>query len=476
MHPMAKWIGLGRKAAVPAPVSSQPQPSLRGSLISATEISPHHAWLLYANVGPFAKVVDIIADAVASLIPVVNENGQAVAGHPIFNFLHRPGFNRTRRRFIKEVATQYLVTGTAYIHVIGPPNRPPLALDVLKTKFVQPTPGQDMWPDFYLYAEGSRSIRFKRDILSNPRDWKWLDDTTQLGEIVPLYDMDGTYRGVGLPRLNAIRADVELRMKGIIHNASILEKGARMSGIMSTQTPMSQEQAAAIKQDIEAMVAGASNAGAILFAAGGLFDFKELSQSMKDMDFAKLIGIVEDSMASRYNVPVTLFRTDAQTNNNYETAWHVLYDQAILPTFEIVMSPISQIFSERMRANVEIKHDALTAPVLAKQAAQRAIELHRENLISRNEARQMVGYEPVLGGDIIYGPMGEVPQGEDLFTGIDGGPLVARDVPPGGTPRLAIPKPQEEDDENDIADRGGSSDRDKSRKFLADLVDMLEVR
>jgi len=186
------------------------------------------------------------------------------------------------------------------------------------------------------------------------------------------------------------------------------------------------------------------------------------------------------AMASRYNVPVTLFRTDAQTNNNYETAWNVLYDQAILPTFEIITSPLSVLFSERMRADIQIKHDSLTSPVLARQAVARAVELHRDNLISRNEARGMVGFEPVLGGDVIYGPMGQVPQGEDLFTGIDGGQLVDRNAEPGGTPKLALPKPKPTDapaDDEQEPSRKKSLDRkswDTSRVVLNGLADLLE--
>lgn len=463
-----------RKTAVPAPISSQVAPSLSGALIKPNEISAFNAWLLYLNVGPFAKVVDLIADGVASLVPVVEENGVPVDGHPVANFMHQPGFNRTFQRLMKEATVQLLVTGTGYFHVVGPTHVPPLALDVLKTKDVQPTPGMDMWPSQYYYAEGTRAIRFERD-MSNPRDWQWIDAGTGLGEIIPVYDMDGTYRGVGLSRLNAIRTDVELRLQGIMHNASVLEKGARLSGVLSTSAGLSPDQENAILQHIKAMMGGAGGAGAILLASGGQFDFKELSQSMKDMDFAKLLGVAEDTIASRYNVPVTLFRTDAQTNNNYETAWRVVYDQAILPTFRIIAGALSNLFSRRMGARIEIKHDALTSPILAKEAVARALELHRDNLISRNEARKMVGYEPVLGGDIIYGPMGEVPQGEDLFTGIDGGQLTSRDVPPGGTPKLAIrkPKPDAEDVEPD--DNAGAAARGaKACAILADFADVLE--
>ena len=397
----------------------------------------------------------------ASLTPLVQVDGAPVDRHPVANFLNRPGFNRTRRRFIKELTVQYLVTGTAYMHAIGNVAFPPVALDVLKSKFLSTYPGPDMWPDRYLYAEGTRSISFQRN--ANPRDPQWVDEQTQLAEIIPIYDMDGDHRGIGLPRLNAIRSDIELRLKGIVHNTSVLDKGARLSGVLSFKEAMSPDQEADVREMFAANAAGHSNAGSVLVTSGGAADFTALSQSMKDMDFAKLIQIVEDAMASRYNVPVTLFRTEAQTNNNYETAWNVLYDQAILPTFQIIFAGIAQLFSTRFGENIEIVHDSLTAPILARAASARARELFAANLVSRNEARQLAGYEPVLGGDIIYGPMGMVPQGEDLFTAVDqalGGeadegarpkPRVVHMQKPGADPADAD---SEDDDESRSTDTG----------------------
>ncbi len=468
MNPFSRFFRkaapLEQKTAVASPFSSVATPSMMGALLSPAEITPYQAWLLYINVAPFAKVVDMIADAVASLVMVVEENGETVDHHPVFNFMRQPGFNRNRRRFMKELTVQYLVTGTGYMHMIGPPTSPPHAIDLLKTKNVQPSPGWDMWPDSYLYSEGTRSIRFQRD-MSNPRDWSWIDTGTGLGEIVPVYDMDGSTRGVGLPRLNAIRHDVEMRLKGVLHNSSVLDKGARLSGVLNLKEGATEEQERAVQQMFEATASGVGNAGKVLVTSGGGAEFTALSQNMKDMDFAKLIGIVEDSIAARYNVPVTLFRTDAQTNNNYETSWNVLYDQAVLPTFDILGSALSAVFARRMRTYIEIKHDTLTSPILARQAVARAIDLHRESLVSRNEARQMVGFEPVLGGDLIYGSMGQVPQGEDLFTGIDGGKLTS-EATPGGTPKLAIPAPRDR-----AAD---DKENEKSLGVLNGFADLLE--
>lgn len=422
MHPLASAFsrfffgGAQTKAAVAAPVSAVSSPMFGMLQMSPAEITPYNAWLLYKSVAPYAKIVDLIADGVSSLRPVVQIDGRPVDGHPVTNFLSRPGFTRTRKRFIKELTVQKLVTGTGYVHVYGNTALPPLALDVLKSQFLTHFPGADMWPDSFQYSEGTRAVRFARS--DNPRDPAYIDDNG-MSQLVPIYDMDGDRRGIGLPRLQAIRSDVELRLKGILHNTSLMDKGARLSGVLSFKDAMTDEQKESVGSVIRAFMQGHGNAGSVAVVAGGEYSFENMLQNARDMDFIKLIEMVEDAMASRFNVPVTLFRTGAQTNNNYETAWNILYDQAILPTFEIIYSGLADLFSERLGQPIEIVHDSLTNPILARQAAARGKDLFGAKMISRNEARQIIGYEPVLGGDTIYGPMGEIPVADDMFTGID---------------------------------------------------------
>ena len=412
---------LEAKAAVPAPVNSAASAGLFQAFLSPQEITPYLAWTLYKSVAPLAKVVDLIADEVSRLEPMVRIDGEVVQDHPIVQFLKRPGFNRTRQRFIKELAVQYLVTGTAYPIVFGNTSVRdlPIAIDIAKSHFVSMTQDYDMWPREYMVAEGMRTQHFTRDT-SNPRDFRWLEieRTTglSLAEISPIYGMDGDRRGVGLPRLNAIKYDVELRLKGIQHNSSMLDNGARLSGVLSYKEGLTTEQRDYLSSNLRDMTAGAGNAGKMLVTGGGEAEFTALSQTAKDMDFAKLIEIVEDAIVSRFNVPITLFRTSAQTNNHSETAWKFFYNLSMLPTFEVIYSGLAQIFSERLGQNVEIVHDALTNPVLSDQALAKTIKLYGNHLVSRNEAREIIGYEPVLGGDTIYGSISDVAQAEDYFT------------------------------------------------------------
>lgn len=410
------------KTAVSAPVSSASSPSalFASQFLSAQEIVPWHAWLLYLNSSTFSKVANLIADEVARLQPQVKIDGEIVSDTPIHAILKRPGRGRDRKGFIKDLAIQQLVTGTAYPIVHGNPNVPDprqsvIMIEVAKTQYVRPTQAtSDMWPDSYWYSEGTRQVTFYRDP-TNPRDFAWRD-ATGLAQLFPIYEMDGAFRGVGLSRLNAIKHDVELRLKGIQHNASVLDNGARPSAIANYKQELTPEQRDDARAQFQALGAGAQNAGKILVTSGGEMEFTQLSQSMKDMDFAKLIETVEDAIASAYNVPVTLFRTSAQTNNNYATAWETFYYLAVLPCFETIYGGLARMFSERYGVDIEITHDALTNPVLAKAAVERGLKLYGGHLVSRNEAREICGFEPVLGGDTIYGSVGDVPQAEDYFT------------------------------------------------------------
>ena len=408
------------KAAVPSPINHAVGGMFQ-AFLNPQEVTPYMAWQLYRNVAPFAKVVDLIADEVSRLEPMVRIDGAVVEDHPILHFLKRPGFNRTRQRFIKELTVQYLVTGTAYPVAFGNTSVRdlPIAIDIAKSHFISSVQDFDMWPREYMYAEGMRTQNFTRDP-SNPRDFRWLEieRTTglALSEICPIYDMDGDRRGIGLPRLNAIKYDVELRLKGIQHNSSLMDNGARLSGILSFKNTLNEEQRASLEDQMKQFATGAGNAGRVMITGGGESEFNQLSQTAKDMDFAKLIEIVEDAIVSRYNVPITLFRTSAQTNNNYETAWKFFYNMSMLPCFEVIYSGLAQIFSERLGVQVEIVHNALTNPVLSAQALEKSTKLYSNKLISRNEARDIIGMEPVLGGDAIYGSMGDTPQAEDYFT------------------------------------------------------------
>lgn len=427
------WSGsTTTKAAAPAPVSAERIAVLRFLMSIGGEISARDAWNLYKSVGTLGKTVDLIADNVAGLKPVVKIGDDIYDAHPVTALLNRPGYSRSRRRYIKELAVQQLVTGTAYAHLVGSVRAAPTMLDHFRSKDVTILEDQDGFPRRIQVNESRRTFNFDRQ---PGRDLLYLT-SNNLSQVVPIYDAEGDMRGVGLSRLQSIRDEVELKLTGTIHNRSLMENGARPSGIVSFKERLTQDDLANVRADIRAM-SGPGGAGSVAVASGGDFDFKQLSQSLKDMDWANLIKLVDQTITDRYSVPSTLFTSDAQTYSNYSEAWRALYDQAVLPTFQIIYSGLAEALSARYGEEIEIVHDARSNEILADQAADRAIKLHSAQLITANEARDMIGMEPVIGGDEILGPMGMATMYQDAFD--ENGDPIDHAQPPNAT---AAPSPK----------------------------------
>lgn len=404
--------GFRTKAAVNPPVSSGATP-YHFLAQTGREILPHEAWKLYKSVSTFAIVVDLIADQIAQMDTVVEINERPVDGHPIDTLLNRPGFNRSRRQFIKEVAVQHLVTGTAYINFIGNPRAGAIALDTYLSHQMSHVEGSDGWPQTIQLNEPRRSLHFTRvDDRGNMRYF----DKQGMNELRVLYDICGDIKGRGLSRLQAVRADVDLRLSSTQHNVNMMNRGASPSGVLAYKDRLPPETQESILQDIRRTLSGAHNAGGIVLTHGGDAEFKNMTQSNKDMDWVNLVKTVNDAIIARYNVPTTLFSVEAQTHHNYATAWEQFYEQAVLPQFEIIYGPIAQAASERWGEEISIQHDRLSIEVLAQKAVERATTLVGAQLISPNEGRQIIGYENFLGGDQVLGPPGLTPIYEDYMT------------------------------------------------------------
>ena len=404
--------GWRTKAAVAAPVQSGSTP-YHFLAQTGREILPHEAWNLYKSVSTFAIVVDLIADQVASMKTIVEVSGRPVEGHKIDQLLERPGFNRTRRHLIKELTVQQLVTGTGYTNFIGNPRHMPVGIDTYLTKHINHVEGSDGWAQTIQLSEPRRTINFERhDVHGNMR---WIS-SDGFNEMLCIYDMAGETKGRGLSRLQAVRADVDLKLSSIQHNVNLMNRGASLSGVLAYKEKLTPETAQAIKQDIRTSLAGAHNAGGIMVTGGGDVDFKTVTQSNKDMDWSMLVKVVNESIVSRYNVPTTIFGTDSQTFNNYEEGWIQFYHQAVLPQFKIIYGALARAASERTGENIVIKHDPLSVDTLAGRAIDRAVKLTGAQLISPNEGRQSIGYEAFLGGDQVLGPPGLAPLYEDYMT------------------------------------------------------------
>lgn len=375
----------------------------------AGPISPRSAMNHYSTNAVLATVVDRIASAVAQIDPVVVSRGNIIEGHPIERLLDEPGFGRTRRQFIQSLAVHYLVAGNAFPILIGNTRTIPVGLDYASPVNIELLDGPDGHLIEVQHFDRQRQQMFRRD----GRSWRFLfGNFAEVGQVVEIQDDENLW---GRSRLSAIRSDVRQRTKGAQHNEAMLSNGASPSLLISYADGMTGDQAAIIKEKIEATMTGPENAGRVIVSSGGAFEAKPISLTNRDMDYAGLMSMIAEAIYARYGIPLPLVSATRQTFSNYSEAIRAVYQDAVLPAFGAIYDELSRMLMPRYGDDESyLTYDKRTIDVLYDAAIDRAVKVRKEGLLTINEARATIGEAPIAGGDLIYGPSSLAPLAEDM--------------------------------------------------------------
>ena len=229
----------------------------------------------------------------------------------------------------------------------------------------------------------------------------------------------------GLSPLSAGAVDVDQHNMSAKHNYNLLLNGARPSGAvifkpkdesgMTVQLTEGQRQQ--LMSDLDLRFSGSSNAGRTMLLEGD-FDFKEMGLSPKDMDFIQMKNMTARDIALVFGVPSQLVGVpDNQTYNNVSEARLALYEDTIIPLLKRVESDLNEWLGNDFNENVNIRYDIDAIPAMAerrKKIYENVVQAVREGILSRNEARDRLGYEPVEGGDEVYISANLFPLGEPM--------------------------------------------------------------
>ena len=96
---------------------------------------------------------------------------------------------------------------------------------------------------------------------------------------------------------------------------------------------------------------------------------------------------------------------DAQTYANVAEARLALYEETIIPFLRKVESDINEWLAPLFGDNLEFSYDVGVIPALSERRRriyENVTQAVTAGIMTRNEAREMLGYSPVDGGDDIY--------------------------------------------------------------------------
>ena len=218
---------------------------------------------------------------------------------------------------------------------------------------------------------------------------------------------------LGLSPLMAASIDVDQHNLIAKHNIALLTNGARPSGAVvfkpkdtsgnsMTLTDMQRKQ---IQDDLHSRMSGPNNSGKPMLLEGD-FDWKEMGMSPRDMDFLQNKHMAAKDIALCFGIPSQLIGIpDSQTYANVQEARLALYEETIIPLALRVEGDLNEWLAPLFGDDIRIAYDIDSIPAMTerrRRVYENVVLAVREGIISRNEARERLGMEPISGGDEVF--------------------------------------------------------------------------
>ena len=383
----------------------------------------------------------------ASAVPFhIKAGDDVLEQHPLIDLLNRPNPLQSNSEFFNSLFGYLLLAGNAYVLKVGGLAGQPKELHLLRPDRIEIKAGSGYMPERYDYVINGK-------ILTSYE----VDQDTGMGDLkqIKLWNPLDDYHG--LSPLAAAAVEVDQHNLASTHNISLLSNGARPSGAIIFKPKddagftanLSDSQRQQLLTDLNQRFSGTSNAGRPMLLEGD-FDWKEMGLSPKDMDFLNLKHMSSTDIALCFGVPSQLVGVpDAQTYANVAEARLALYEETIIPYLRKIESDINEWLVPQFNENIKFQYIVDEIPALSERRRriyENITTAVSQGIMTRNEAREMIGLSPVDGAD-------ELLVAANLF------PLGRNEVPP-----------TDASNEQDAADyEDEEEENEEDEKALADL-------
>jgi HK97 family phage portal protein len=331
-----------------------------------------------------------IAAAAASVPWLLYEGAQELESHPLLTLLAMPNPNEDGAALFERWYAFLQSAGNAYLEsavLDGVPRE----LYVLRPDRMRVVPGARGWPAAYDYTVDGQVTRITRDATG----------------FLPVlhgtlfHPLDDYY---GLSPLEVAACAIEVHNAGAQWTKALLDNAARPSGALIYKGPdgapgLSDEQFGRLKRELEDAYQGAANAGRPMVLEGGL-DWKAMSYSPGEMDFAETRSVAAREIALAFGVPPMLLGIPGDnTFANYAEANLNFWRQTVLPLVSRTASSLTRWLAPKFGEGLRLGFDADAVDALAEAREAVWDKLNAASFLSVNEKRAAAGYSPVEGGE-----------------------------------------------------------------------------
>ena len=329
------------------------------------------------------RCVRLIAENAASIPWLVYENGADDDAHPLARLIARPNPNESGPAFLESVFSNLALFGNAYIEAASI-DESPRELYSLRPDRMSVAPGPRGWPAAFEYRIGSDVARY----VVEP------DGRSPILHLKLFHPLDDHY---GFAPICAAQRSLDVHNAASAWSKALLDNSARPSGALvyaGADGALSDEQFERLKAELDDNFSGARNAGRPLLLEGGL-DWKPLSLSPKEMDFAQAKHDAAREIALAFGVPPLLLGLPGDnTHANYAEANRAFWRQTIIPLVQRTQKSF-EAWLTRDWPDVTIAADLDKLDALASEREAEWRRLGAATFLTDDEKRAAAGYAPI---------------------------------------------------------------------------------
>ena len=253
---------------------------------------------------------------------------------------------------------------------------------------VQVVAGEDGWPAAYRYILADRTITLP------------LEDEDGWPSVIHLKGFDPTDDHYGAGCLAAAAPAVAIHNAASEWNRALLANAARPSGALvydgGDTGGLTGEQFDRLKAELLAAYQGHGNAGRPMLLEGGL-DWKAMSLSPADMDFATLKAAAARDIALAFGVPPMLLGLPGDnTYANYREANRALWRLTLLPLAGKILAGLHGGLEDWFAEGPTVDLDRV--PALAEDRERLWTQVSGASFLTDLEKRELLGLATMESG------------------------------------------------------------------------------
>jgi HK97 family phage portal protein len=299
------------------------------------------------------------------------------------DLFERPNYRQTQKEFWKLAVSYYLLAGETfwYLQKKNPNDQIPESMVNLRPDHVQILLSQDKQEivGYEFNAPDGTVIKLPTDSILHIKN---------IDPVNPL-------RGIGVVRPATQRIITE--QEASKHQSETFRNQGRPDIAIFTNVDNLTEEATQLAREKWQKVYGKDNGSQAGFFGSEVKDLKLLNVSPKEMDFINSQQFLREDILASLRIPIEMIKSEVNYANS-KTARINYIKEACLPVLDAFLDVINNKF---LINREEDKFFTYEPPVQEDREIllKEATELKRAGIITVNEARQLMNYEDVDGGD-----------------------------------------------------------------------------